>query len=447
MVGSSSRSSTGEVRSARASATFCCVPRERFSIALRAPRDVGVDPVEDQRDPLAGLPRGQPVEPGGVGEVLGRRHLLEERGFDRDAVHHRAHRPGLGDVVAEDARGAAVRQEQGGERPEQRRLPRAVLAEDRDALAAADLEGDPSQRGTRVRLRPSFRTNSLRRLWTSTAFISCSSDSGQDTDSDPRPPAGGARGTTCQPKSNIEPPRLADVSAGAQMRRGRGPTGAGLDQFASSAAPPWSIDCHPSGDDTNLTSSAIILLLKCAAAEGAHEGKDASGLRVLGLFFWSKPTNGDQADAQSDWPAVKAIFEQGIATKNATFDTEAPAWEDWDASHLAEPRLVAERSGAVVAWAALSPVSRRPCYAGVVENSIYVDETARGQGIGREFLGELVARRRRRDLDGPGVDLPRERRQHRAAQALRFPRGRSARADRAARRRLAGHRPAGKEGP
>jgi L-amino acid N-acyltransferase YncA len=92
-----------------------------------------------------------------------------------------------------------------------------------------------------------------------------------------------------------------------------------------------------------------------------------------------------------DWPAVKAIYEQGIATKNATFDTEAPAWEDWDEGHLAGTRLVAERDGVIVAWAALSPTSRRAAYAGVVENSIYVDETARGQGIGRELLGALLA--------------------------------------------------------
>ena len=92
-----------------------------------------------------------------------------------------------------------------------------------------------------------------------------------------------------------------------------------------------------------------------------------------------------------DWPAVKAIYEQGIATKNATFDIEAPTWEDWDAGHLTGPRLVAERDGAIVAWAALSPTSSRAAYAGVVENSIYVDETARGQGIGRELLGALVS--------------------------------------------------------
>jgi L-amino acid N-acyltransferase YncA len=92
-----------------------------------------------------------------------------------------------------------------------------------------------------------------------------------------------------------------------------------------------------------------------------------------------------------DWPAVRAIYEQGIATRNATFEEEAPAWETWDAEHLAEPRLVAERDGRVVGWAALSPTSRRECYAGVVENSIYVDREARGQGIGRTLLGELLA--------------------------------------------------------
>jgi L-amino acid N-acyltransferase YncA len=93
-----------------------------------------------------------------------------------------------------------------------------------------------------------------------------------------------------------------------------------------------------------------------------------------------------------DWPAVKAIYEQGIATRQATFETEAPAWDDWDAGHLAEPRLVAERAGGVVGWAALSRASSRPCYAGVVEESVYIAESARGQGVGTRLLGELVAR-------------------------------------------------------
>jgi L-amino acid N-acyltransferase YncA len=92
-----------------------------------------------------------------------------------------------------------------------------------------------------------------------------------------------------------------------------------------------------------------------------------------------------------DWPAVRTIYEQGIATRLATFETEAPAWEAWDTAHLAEPRLVAEEDGEVLGWAALSPVSRRACYAGVAEESVYIAESARGQGVGRALLGQLCA--------------------------------------------------------
>ena len=92
-----------------------------------------------------------------------------------------------------------------------------------------------------------------------------------------------------------------------------------------------------------------------------------------------------------DWPAVRAIYEQGIGTRNATFDEEAPSWAEWDDDHLGEPRLVAERDGEVIGWAALSPTSRRACYAGVAENSVYVDLDARGQGVGRRLLSELLA--------------------------------------------------------
>jgi L-amino acid N-acyltransferase YncA len=92
-----------------------------------------------------------------------------------------------------------------------------------------------------------------------------------------------------------------------------------------------------------------------------------------------------------DWKAVRAIFEEGIASGNATFETEAPDWEAWDAVH-AELRLVAERNGQVVGWAALSDVSGRCCYRGVAEVSVYVGTAARGAGIGRALLEELVAR-------------------------------------------------------
>jgi phosphinothricin acetyltransferase len=68
-----------------------------------------------------------------------------------------------------------------------------------------------------------------------------------------------------------------------------------------------------------------------------------------------------------------------------------PSWERWDAAHPAL-RLVAENDGHVVGWAALSPYSARRCYRGVAEESVYVAEAARGRGVGRVLLGELVAR-------------------------------------------------------
>ena len=91
-----------------------------------------------------------------------------------------------------------------------------------------------------------------------------------------------------------------------------------------------------------------------------------------------------------DWPEVARIFEEGIRTGVATFETEVPTWEAWDAAHLPEHRLVAERDGLVVGWIALVPVSPRPCYAGVAEVSAYVGKEARGQGVGAELLAALI---------------------------------------------------------
>jgi L-amino acid N-acyltransferase YncA len=91
-----------------------------------------------------------------------------------------------------------------------------------------------------------------------------------------------------------------------------------------------------------------------------------------------------------DWPSVHAIYDEGIATRNATFITSAPAWPDWDSGHLKSCRLVADDDGHVMGWAALSPVSSRCVYAGVAEVSVYVASCAQGRGVGRALLSALV---------------------------------------------------------
>src|SRR5882762_8173241 len=92
----------------------------------------------------------------------------------------------------------------------------------------------------------------------------------------------------------------------------------------------------------------------------------------------------------ADWPFVKKIYEEGIATGNATFQTSAPEWEEWTNSHLQNSRIIAKENNQILGWAALSPVSGRCVYAGVAEVSVYVAESARGRGVGRALLEALV---------------------------------------------------------
>jgi phosphinothricin acetyltransferase len=93
---------------------------------------------------------------------------------------------------------------------------------------------------------------------------------------------------------------------------------------------------------------------------------------------------------KSDWKDVRAIYLEGISTGNATFEREAPSWDKWDGSHLPYCRLVAEKSGKVVGWAALSAVSDRCVYSGVAETSIYVSEPVRRGGVGKALLHRLI---------------------------------------------------------
>jgi L-amino acid N-acyltransferase YncA len=96
---------------------------------------------------------------------------------------------------------------------------------------------------------------------------------------------------------------------------------------------------------------------------------------------------------EEHWPSVRAIYEKGIQTGNATFQTAAPAlWAEWHNAHVGHSRLVALLNHDVVGWVALSPVSTRDCYKGVCEFSIYVDPAYSGKGIGNLLMEELVER-------------------------------------------------------
>jgi L-amino acid N-acyltransferase YncA len=104
-----------------------------------------------------------------------------------------------------------------------------------------------------------------------------------------------------------------------------------------------------------------------------------------------------EAMRPDDWEAVRAIYAEGISTGLATFETQTPDWKAWDSAHLFVCRLAARvhaadgRGAMMAGWAALSPVSRRAAYRGVAEVSIYIAGWARGQGIGRALLNQLIA--------------------------------------------------------
>ena len=92
----------------------------------------------------------------------------------------------------------------------------------------------------------------------------------------------------------------------------------------------------------------------------------------------------------ADWHFVKQIYEEGISTGNATFQTSAPEWDEWNSSHLEHSRVVAKEGDNILGWAALTPVSGRSVYAGVAEVSVYVSDKARGKGLGKQLLQKLI---------------------------------------------------------
>jgi L-amino acid N-acyltransferase YncA len=114
------------------------------------------------------------------------------------------------------------------------------------------------------------------------------------------------------------------------------------------------------------------------------------------VFAWANVNESGQMAVEivrmsaAHWEQVRQIYVEGLATSQATFETEAPSWAKWEAGHLPLTRLVAISDDLVIGWAALSAVSARAVYSGVAEVSVYVGASWRGKGIGRALLERLI---------------------------------------------------------
>jgi len=93
----------------------------------------------------------------------------------------------------------------------------------------------------------------------------------------------------------------------------------------------------------------------------------------------------------SDSQKVLEIYRMGLETRNATFETVVPSWQEWDSKHLRHSRFVSEEDGIVTGWAALSPFSSREVYKGVAELSIYVSTIFRGKKTGSALMEKIIA--------------------------------------------------------
>jgi L-amino acid N-acyltransferase YncA/DNA-binding transcriptional ArsR family regulator len=142
---------------------------------------------------------------------------------------------------------------------------------------------------------------------------------------------------------------------------------------------------HKEGNSTRVIADP-------ACCAGLPHAADA----VLGLLAPrpERPGPGEvtvRALVPADWPAVRRIYAEGIATGTATFETVVPPRASLDAKWLPGQRWVAVLDGEVAGWTALSPVSARECYAGVAESAVYVAGGARGRGVGTALVRTQVA--------------------------------------------------------
>ncbi|MEP2278063.1 N-acetyltransferase family protein [Maribacter sp.] len=93
----------------------------------------------------------------------------------------------------------------------------------------------------------------------------------------------------------------------------------------------------------------------------------------------------------TDWESVAKIYQEGIATGIATFETNVPTYETWNSAHMSTCRFVAENKDDILGWVALSPVSNRCVYGGVAEISVYISSNSRGKGLGKLLLEHVIA--------------------------------------------------------
>jgi L-amino acid N-acyltransferase YncA len=129
-------------------------------------------------------------------------------------------------------------------------------------------------------------------------------------------------------------------------------------------------------------SVSVLLQVKKIVPSSARKAYDNQAGKIMAFVI--------EKMQMRHWERVRAVYLEGIKTGQATFETDAPAWESWDTAHLKFARLVALERETVAGWAALSPVSSRKVYAGVAEVSVYVGERFRGRGLGRALLEALI---------------------------------------------------------